>query len=203
MVGVVGAELERSSVLTNAPYPDRTLAAWFRLQDRHIHILAAHALTGVDYGRTKGDQFRALLTRLCAEELSHAPRLFALDANEPFVDAWDPAASEFAKRRGKGAALLFGADAPHGLSDALRVWLDARPNVAAELRKARPDGPLVVSHRTRTRDCRYDQCWISDDWHVEDVDYRYGAAVEAGSDHALVVVDLALVAEDLPRDAST
>jgi hypothetical protein len=51
---------------------------------------------------------------------------------------------------------------------------------------------LAVSHRTgTTRNARrYDAIWATDDFVVVDVRYHYEDAVQAGSDHALVLADL-------------
>ncbi|WP_010280742.1 endonuclease/exonuclease/phosphatase family protein [Bacillus timonensis] len=37
---------------------------------------------------------------------------------------------------------------------------------------------------------RYDYILISDHFHVRNVEYRFDEAVQAGSDHAMVVADL-------------
>lgn len=194
MVGTMGAELVDARLVTEAPYPDRTLSVTVRTQDSEFAVLGAHGLTGVGYKHAKSDQLRALTRHLVALEAAGPPCLLALDANEPMVDAWTLSESEFAPNRegGKGARMLLGADAPHRLVDSLRVFLGQNLAMAESACVARPDGPLEISYKTKARLCRYDQCWVSRHWSVSDVDYRYEPAIEAGSDHALLVVDLEL-----------
>lgn len=86
----------------------------------------------------------------------------------------------------------------HGLEDALRRWLAEHPDELEAIRRARPSGPLALSHRTGRRknhpgtDRRFDSIWVSKHFQVDAVDYLYERSVEAGSDHAAVVVDLVL-----------
>jgi hypothetical protein len=40
--------------------------------------------------------------------------------------------------------------------------------------------------------CRYDQMWVSPEWEVGSVRHLMEASFEAGSDHAIVVVDFRL-----------
>jgi endonuclease/exonuclease/phosphatase family metal-dependent hydrolase len=193
MIGVTAGQLEDVRLVEEAPYPDRTLAAVVRVGDTRVHLLGAHGLTGVDYKRAKPDQLRALcrhVTRLPRSEAS----VFALDANEPDVDAWDFARTRFNpnKDKGRGPAMLLGPEAPHGHRDALRDHLARHPEEAHRMREARPEGPLAASYYTRTKTCRYDHCWVNDHVEVRSVRYLYQRAVEAGSDHALVLANLAV-----------
>ena len=56
----------------------------------------------------------------------------------------------------------------------------------------RPEGPLAVTHLPGAKNipCRYDQVWMSPEWLVASVRHLTEASFEAGSDHALVVVEL-------------
>ena len=75
------------------------------------------------------------------------------------------------------------------LHDALRVWLAAHPIEAEQLYSLHPQGPLAISY-DRGVPCRYDFIYVTPDFTVSHVDYLYREAIEAGSDHALVVADL-------------
>lgn len=184
LVGVTGGVIESAGVVARAPYPDRTLWAKVGVPGTSVYVLGAHALTGVDYKCAKADQFLALAEHLDSDELKSCPRILALDANEPKVDSLDPTKVEFFATNGPGAARLLGAEATHGLEDALRRWWPKDHPVPST-------GPLATSHVTGSNR-RYDQCFVSEQWQVEGCEYRYQDAVEAGSDHALLVVDLVL-----------
>jgi endonuclease/exonuclease/phosphatase family metal-dependent hydrolase len=180
LVGVRSADLRRSGVVAHAPYPDRSLWADVSIGEYRIHVLAAHALTGADYRRAKADQFLALARHLAGRE---GHRLLGIDANEPKVDALDAGQIEFFvnKDGGRGARTLLGKGAPHGMQCALRLSLPPETTVS---------DPIATSYCTRSHSRRYDHCLVSNEWQVAAVEYRYQAAMEAGSDHAIVVVDL-------------
>ncbi len=78
------------------------------------------------------------------------------------------------------------------------MWLEDHPDQLQELLGQRPDGPLQISHRTGVRQGhpgtprRFDSIWIRDHWSVKDVRYLYDEGMATGSDHAVVVADLAL-----------
>ena len=93
-----------------------------------------------------------------------------------------------------GDDLMFGPRPIHRLGDAMRRWLDHHPDELAQARRDRPDGPLAVTHqfewRDETLESRRDLLWVTADLEVATIDHHYQAAVDAGSDHALVVADL-------------
>ena len=78
----------------------------------------------------------------------------------------------------------------HDLDDALRCWLALHPN---EIRLA---APLAITHRTGRRKNsagtgrRFDSVWISRHWAVRHIKHLYEEGLEAGSDHAPVMVNL-------------
>jgi hypothetical protein len=100
---------------------------------------------------------------------------------------------------GRGDDVLFGPKKNHNLSDALRAWMDTRPEELERLRQTRPNGPLAISHRTGRRkgflgvERRFDAVWLTPHFRVEEVAYPYEASIEAGSDHSAVVVDISLM----------
>lgn len=133
-------------------------------------------------------------------EAEDGPTILAMDANSPWVDHPDPDQVECCfdtpDARHFERRLLHVSEARHGLNDALRTWLADHPDALARIRADRPTGPLAVSHRTgRTNERlgnprRYDHIYASADFEVRDVQYLYDEAIEAGSDHALVVCEL-------------
>ena len=93
-----------------------------------------------------------------------------------------------------GDDLMFGPRPIHRLDDAMRRWLDHHPDELAQVRAERPDGPLAITHRFERRDetleSRRDMLWVTADLEVSTIDHHHEAAVESGSDHALVVASL-------------
>ena len=93
-----------------------------------------------------------------------------------------------------GDDLMFGPRPIHRLDDAMRRWLDRHPDELAQVRRDRPDGPLAVTHRFEGRggtlESRRDLLWVTADLEVATIDHHYEAAVDAGSDQALVVAEL-------------
>jgi hypothetical protein len=58
-----------------------------------------------------------------------------------------------------------------------------------------PQGPLALSYRTGEGDdhrYRYDAAWLTSDFDGTGVEYFDDEAIEAGTDHALVLVDAAV-----------
>ena len=103
-----------------------------------------------------------------------------------------------------------GRDAVHGLRDAFRVVLDRDRARSGLLRAVRPDGPLAVTYIRRPAGQprrivdrpglafgldRMDRLYASPEIEVRACESFYHEAVDAGSDHALVVADLALPGE--------
>jgi hypothetical protein len=88
---------------------------------------------------------------------------------------------------------MFGGHPHHRLGDALRRWLDEHPE---QRDQNRPNGRPAVSHYTGRRagspgnPRRFDTLWISPDLSLTDILYDYDAAIEAGSDHALVIATM-------------
>ena len=127
--------------------------------------------------------------------------LFAGDFNTPATDHPDHAMIRTHWHTGHrnlaglpGDDLLVGPNEIHALRDVFRTWLDDHPVAARQIRESFPEGPLAISHRTGTprNPRRYDAIWASPHFSVKDVQYLYEPAVEAGSDHALVLSDIEL-----------
>jgi hypothetical protein len=132
------------------------------------------------------------------------PVLLGADANTPLVDAADFTATRTHWHTGgrrlngePGDDLLFGPGKIHPLDDGLRRWLADHLAEAADA-AGRPSGPLAVTHRTgRRKDGRpgtgrrFDSIWITRHWTVQHISHLYDEGIAAGSDHAVIVADLA------------
>ena len=92
--------------------------------------------------------------------------------------------------------LFFSNEPPHGLRDGYLDYLAHNPHEYALALKERPEGPLAVTYvrgsKKRPQPDRFDYVFVSEHFSVERVAHDYEAAVEAGSDHATVRVDLRL-----------
>jgi hypothetical protein len=127
---------------------------------------------------------------------AHAgPVVLGADANTPLVDAPDFADTRTHCYTGgrnlhgeQGDDLLFGPGRMHPLDDALRRWLADRPGDAERLAASAPLRPLPITHGTgRRKDSRH--------WTVQRIDHLYDAGIAAGTDHAVIVADLAVALE--------
>jgi hypothetical protein len=155
-----------------------------------------HALHG-DQGLDRMDKPR--LTLQVADWLEHQPQpvVLGMDANSPWVDPPNLADTQCHFQwlgPGDFERRLLGPNARHRLRDTLRTFMDEHPVEYSRLCQERPRGPLAVSHKTRgpQGQYRYDHIYASwPDFRVINVRYLYDEAREAGSDHALVVADLA------------
>jgi hypothetical protein len=184
-------DLVKGDVLWRLPLPERSATARVRWNGTELDAISYHSLTGSGFKAGKGVAYRALLETLAARE---RPLLLGLDANTPKVDHPDEARSVFWWPAHEPLVLGPAGQRKHDLSDAYRLWLAEYPDALAAIETERPDGPLAVTHLRGAKNipCRYDQVWVSPEWRVESVRHLTGASFEAGSDHALVSVDLVL-----------
>ena len=184
-------ELQGGDVLWRLPLPERSAIARVRWDGSELDAISYHSLTGSGFKAGKGVAYRTLLETLAGRE---RPMLLGLDANTPRVDHPDEVRSEFWWPAHEPLVLGPAGARKHDLSDAYRLWLAANPGALAAIEAERPDGPLAVTHLRGAKNapCRYDQVWVSPEWTVESADHRTEASFEAGSDHALVSVEVAL-----------
>ncbi len=203
LIAIAGdLEILESSVLERVPFPERTLSAKIRGAERVFEIVSFHSLTGIAYGRAKSAQFAAITEYL--HEKSGSPVIMCGDANEPKIDHYDQDKTIYFNQKGDGgkaASLLFGSSEAHGLKDAYRIWLSKNNEEIERIKKYQKEkekdnnlesAPLAVSHIVRGKKKRYDHLFLSQDWHVENIEYRYKNAIIVGSDHAIMVADLAI-----------
>jgi hypothetical protein len=195
-----GAEPEWLSSRFDVPFPDRVTAARIRVGETAIIATAYHAPPGVSWGLEKARQAVTFAYWLADQQ---DLVVLGADANTPMVDHPDFGKTlthwQTGVARLKGAPgddLLWGHTKVHGLDDALRVVLGQDPTRLRAIREASPNGPLDVSYRTRRRNgqpstpWRFDGIWISKGLRVVSVDYQYDRGLAAGSDHAVVLVEL-------------
>lgn len=88
--------------------------------------------------------------------------------------------------------VLYGPDRAHDLRDIFREQVERDPDLHRRIVAARPEGPLAVTHRRRTTDCRYDAIYASPEIEVLSITHDWDQAREAGSDHAALLATLEL-----------
>jgi hypothetical protein len=201
-VAIAGRGLppRRAWLPKDVPLPERILLAEIAVDGLGLIAVSYHAPPGVSWGIAKARQAVAFAWWLSALQ---GPILLGADANTPLIDAVDFAATRTHWHTGNrclkgepGDDLLFGPGKIHPLDDGLRRWLADHPAEAAAL-AGRPSGPLAVTHRTgQRRDSpgtgrRFDSIWVTGHWTVQRIDHLYDEGVAAGSDHAVIVADLA------------
>lgn len=192
----------RAWLATDAPLPERALMIETVVEGVRLTAASYHAPPGVNWKIDKARQAVAFARRLSALE---GPVLLGADANTPLIDGVDFADTRTHWHTGSrrlhgelGDDLLFGPGKIHPLDDALRRWLADHPAEAAALAR-RPPGHLAVTHRTgKRRDSpgtgrRFDSIWMTRHWTVSHIDHLYDEGIAAGSDHAVIVADLAAV----------
>ena len=199
-IGGRGPDPRRTWLPVDVPLPERTLLAEVTVEGTALTAVSYHAPPGVNWGIAKARQAVAIARWLSARP---GPILLGADANTPLTDALNFTDTRTHWHSGNrclhgepGDDLLFGPGKIHALEDRLRRWLADHPAEAAAL-AARPSGPLAITHRTgRRRDSpgtgrRFDSIWLTGHWAVRHIEHLYHEGITAGSDHAVVVADLA------------
>jgi endonuclease/exonuclease/phosphatase family metal-dependent hydrolase len=195
-----GAPPRSAWLLTDGPFPERTLLAEVTIDGVTFTAGSYHAPPGVTWKLLKPRQAVAFASLLATQS---GPLLFGADANTPLIDAVDFANTRTHWHTGDrhlrgepGDDLLFGPTKIHALDDALRRWLRDTPKAAEAFQVTDQHGPLAITHRTGRRKNspgtgrRFDSVWISHHWIVRQIQHLYQEGIAAGSDHAPVVVDL-------------
>ena len=177
-----------AELLNQLDFPERALVVRTSSAVGQLTICSFHTPPGVNWGEIKPRTLKAIAEWLA---LQGGSIVFGIDANAPKTDHPNPLENEWWWDE---EPLLLGAAPVHQLRDALRIFFEKRPEALAEIRRQRPHGPLAISHirgrGSNKTPCRYDFIYVSPDVIVRDVTYLYEEAVEAGSDHALVVACL-------------
>jgi exonuclease III len=169
--------------------PVRALAAMAVHAGSALTLLSCYAPTNTGPGRkVRPDYFRALAAWLTTMP---APIVVGMDANGPRVDHPDIEQSRWWTEE---EALVLGAGTR--TSDVLRLWYTDHPAELKRRVRYYPNGPLTDSYHRGRRGkhlrCRYDSIRVSPGISVTNVRYLYEEAVQAGSDHALVIAEIEL-----------
>lgn len=167
----------------------RSLAVTATHREAALTVLSCYAPTNTGLGRKERPcYFSALAAWLSTFP---APVVLGMDANGPRIDHPD---IEQIKWWTREEALVLGAGTR--TSDVLRLWYAEHPTELKPRMRYYPDGPLADSYHRGRRGkylrCRYDSIRVSPDIGVTDVRYLYEEAVQAGSDHALIVAEIEL-----------
>ena len=169
--------------------PSRSLAITATHTGSALTLLSCYAPTNTGPGRKeRPNTFSALAAWLAAVP---APIVLGMDANGPRVDHPDIEQNRWWTQE---EALVLGSSAP--TEDVLRLWYGDHPAELKRRLRYYPNGPLADSYHRGRRGkylrCRYDSIRVSPGISVTNVRYLYEDAVQAGSDHALVVADIDL-----------
>lgn len=164
-------EVRNAEVLMDLPSPERTMVA--RIEAPTPFIAGSFAVPpGVTWFDRKTEQGAALAKWMDSRRM---PVIAGIDRNGPKSYEAD------------GAASLW----PH---DAEELHDPARLRNVRDLRPG--EGVPAVSYRRgrgeRTTPCRYDAIYASSRFQVEELRYMYEEAINAGSDHGLVLARLRL-----------
>jgi endonuclease/exonuclease/phosphatase family metal-dependent hydrolase len=166
-----------AKVLKRSLFPERTLLVEIINHGEHLKIMGIHSITGSAYYKAKSVQFASL-----AEALQkHRPEFLMIDANEPEVDHPDEDKITYWDNDGDGVFKFFTTLKKIGLKDAYRV---------NHLSGHSPFITSYIDKKTKIKR-RYDYIFIKAKRHkLKKIEYLYDKAIEAGSDHALVLCEL-------------
>ena len=189
LLGQSSFRYKSSFLLEDAPLPERALIAEVETLTGPLTLCSFHTPPGATWKNKKPESLVVL-----AKWLAHQQTMVVvgMDANAPKSDHPD---IEQNKWFWDEEPLMLGARPLHVLRDALRVRLTDHPLEAPHIMPHSPQGPLAVSYNRGWGKkvfipCRYDFIYITPDFEVSEVRYLYEEAIQAGSDHALVVADM-------------
>lgn len=173
------------TILDRVPFPDRTGFVTISKDSENISLMGLHSITGVDYKKAKSIQFFSF-----AEAVNTIKPDFVLfDANEPKIDHPDINKIEFYsnKDNGKGAKTFYDEMNKNDLYDVYRMISDNNTI------------PLAVSYKTNkiskaindNFQKRYDYIFANTvKYRIDSAYYLFDEAIEAGSDHAMIICDV-------------
>lgn len=172
-------QLLESGVIERNLFPDRTIYATVKYNNKILKLLDLHSITGCGYYKAKSVQFESL-----AEFIdNYQPDIIGIDANEPQKDSFDIEQMQFFDN-GNGAKTFFNTTKQIGLVDTLVKFNDIKNDNTL---------PLTVSHCIKRRgNVRYDFLFSNNYFKIKSCEYKYNDAIAAGSDHALIVADFLL-----------
>jgi len=176
-------EIIDAKVLDRALMPDRTLLVDIKYRNSSLRVLGLHSITGCQHLKAKEIQFFSF-----AEAIDeYRPDIVGIDANEPQYDHYEISKMKFFDNynKGNGCKTFFESLQACGLMDAYVKDYDTKQHVEGEY--------LTTSHviKRGNKKVRYDFVFVNEekivDYHCR---YDYCNAVEAGSDHAAVIIDV-------------
>ena len=175
--------ITKAKVLDRALMPDRTLMVDIAYKGIPLRILGLHSITGCHHLKAKEIQYFSF-----AEAIDeYSPDIVGIDANEPQYDHYEISKMKFFDNhnKGNGCKTFFEAMATNGMVDAFVKDYDPKEYVEGEY--------LTTSHiiKRGNKKVRYDFLFVNDEKIKEyQCRYDYVDAVEAGSDHAAIIVDV-------------
>ncbi len=171
-------QVEDSGVIERSPFPDRTMYIDFVHDNKNIKVLALHSLTGCGYYRTKSVQYDSFTEFID----NFQPDIIGIDANEPQIDHYDIKQMQFFDN-GPGAKHFFDKIDEISLVDSF-----VKHN---NITVCENGVPLTKSHNIRRKGAvRYDFIFIKNRFEINSMNYYYDDAINAGSDHALLICSL-------------
>jgi len=170
-------------VLDRALMPDRTIMVDVEYKDISLRVLGLHSITGYHHLKAKEIQYFSF-----AEAIDeYKPDVVGIDANEPQYDHYEISKMKFFDNynKGNGCKTFFETMQANGMVDAFIKDYDTEGYVDGEY--------LTTSHiiKRGNKKVRYDFLFVNDSKIIEyHCRYDYANAIEAGSDHAAVIVDM-------------
>lgn len=172
-----------AQVIDRALLPDRTMLVDIENQDYQFRVLGLHSITGCHHLKAKEIQYFAF-----AEAIDeYKPDIVGIDANEPQYDHYEISKMQFFDNynKGKGCQTFFETVQMNGMADSFVKDYNIDEYEEGEY--------LTTSHiiKRGKKKVRYDFLFINEnkfnDYHCK---YDYTNAVEAGSDHAAIIVEV-------------
>ena len=173
-------------LLYDLPQPERGLHATAILDGQSLWVLSWHAANAAQHGRTRKEAaYRAVIAALAAQS---GCGVVGMDTNMPhdWPDV-NAAEQEHSKPEWKFQWDLLGVSPKHSFRD---VYRDLRESTGT-ISESPSTGPLALSVVVGGNAERFDRIYGTTDLTATSVDHLYEEAVKAGSDHALVVAELA------------
>ena len=176
-------KITNAQALSRALMPDRTIMVDIEYNNAPLRILGLHSVTGCHHLKAKEIQFFSF-----AEAVDeYKPDVVGIDANEPQYDHYEISKMKFYDNynKGNGCKTFFETMEANGMADSFVKDYDTEKYVEGEY--------LTTSHIIKRghKKVRYDFLFVNNEKFLNyHCTYDYDNAVEAGSDHAAVIVDV-------------
>lgn len=172
-----------AKVVDRALMPDRTMLVDIENREFQLRVMGLHSITGCQHAKAKEIQYFSF-----AEAIDeYKPDIVGIDANEPQYDHYEIDKMQFFDNynKGNGCKTFFETMQSNGMVDAFVKDYNIDEYVEGKY--------LTTSHiiKRGKKEVRYDFVFINENKIKEySCTYDYNNAVEAGSDHAAVIVDV-------------